>query len=244
MDKLDFAATFLDPEVPLQVSHIRLQRSRQLLDDILKAHGQVSLMTRRVLSDHYEDTFLAGPLFNPARPDFLTLCMHDHPAGFIWGNTAASMVAVLPEAGEPFMWGAAATPCTSIYLPVSVMAPDLPAVLAKAGTQHGAGPNPERAAADNYSTDSYWWTFQRLLEPSQETTSAVPTANDSPPSGNSSTRFSSSGPKKSTNCFPTPMRTIGRSSRKTAPMKRYRPHASSSNNFNAMHRRHFLTGRR
>jgi len=65
------------------------------------------------------------------------------------------MVAVLPEAGEPFMWWAATTPCTSIYLPVSVMAPDLPAVLAKAGTQHGAGPNPEGAAADTYSTDSY-----------------------------------------------------------------------------------------
>jgi secernin len=88
MDKLDFAATFLDPKVPLQVSHIRLQRSRQLPDDILKAHGQVSFDDpRRVLSDHYEDTFLAGPLFNPARPDFLPLCMHDHPAGFTWVNT-------------------------------------------------------------------------------------------------------------------------------------------------------------
>jgi hypothetical protein len=69
MDKLDFAATFLDPKVPLQVSHIRLQRSRRLLDDILKAHGQVSIDDApRVLSDHYEDTFLAGPLFNPADP--------------------------------------------------------------------------------------------------------------------------------------------------------------------------------
>ena len=164
-DKLDFAATFLDPKVPLQVSHIRLQRSRQLLDDTLKAHGRVRFDdARRVLIDHYEDTFLAGPLFNPARPDFLTLCMHDHPAGFTWGNTAASMVAVLPEAGKPFMWWAAATPCTSVYLPISAETPELPAVLAKAGTQHMAGPNPEGAVADTYSTDSYWWAFHRLLE--------------------------------------------------------------------------------
>jgi secernin len=90
--------------------------------------------------------------------------MHDHPAGFTWGNTAASMVAVLPEAGKPFMWWAAATPCTSVYLPISAETPELPAVLATAGTQHTAGPNPEGAAADTYTTDSYWWAFQRLLE--------------------------------------------------------------------------------
>jgi secernin len=163
--KLDFAATFLDPRVPLQASHIRLQRSRQLLDDALKAHGNVSFYdARRVLSDHYEDTFLGGPAFNPARPDYLTLCMHDHPAGFTWGNTAASMVAILPEEGEPFMWWAAAPPCVSVYLPISVSSPDLPKVLGKAGTQHGSGPSSEGVAADGYTDDSYWWAFQRLLE--------------------------------------------------------------------------------
>ena len=30
---------------------------------------------KRILRDHYEDTFLEGPYFNPALPDFLTLCM-------------------------------------------------------------------------------------------------------------------------------------------------------------------------
>jgi secernin len=164
-DKVDFAATFLDPKVPLQVSHIRLQRSRQLLDDTLKAEGRVGFDdARRVLSDHYEDTFLAGPLFNPARPDFLTLCMHEHPAEFTWGNTAASMVAVLPKNGTPFLWWAAATPCTSVYVPVSATAHGLPSVLGKAGARHGVGPNPEGVSADTYSDDSYWWSFQRLLE--------------------------------------------------------------------------------
>lgn len=31
----------------------------------------------RILRDHYEGTFLGGPYFNAALPDFLTLCMHD-----------------------------------------------------------------------------------------------------------------------------------------------------------------------
>lgn len=164
-DKLDFAATFLDPKVALQVSHIRLQRSRQLLDETLKRHGRVRFDdARRVLSDHYEDTFLAGPKFNAARPDFLTLCMHDHPSGFTWGNTAASMIAVLPDDGDPYLWWAAATPCTSVYVPVSVTASELPEIVSRAGTQHGAGPNAERAAPDEDADDSYWWAFQRLLE--------------------------------------------------------------------------------
>ena len=163
--RVDFAATFLDPQVPLQVSHIRLQRSRDLLAETLTAKGEFGVGdARRVLSDHYEGTFLAGPTFNPARPDFLTLCMHDHPSGFTWGNTAASIVAVLPEAGEPYLWWAAATPCTSVYLPVSVAGPTLPQVLSQAGTQRGVGPCAEGTDPDAYADDSYWWAFQALLE--------------------------------------------------------------------------------
>lgn len=162
---LDFAETVADPMVPLQVSHIRLQRSRQLLGDLLEGQGRVTLAdARAVLGDHYEGTFLHGPKFNPARPDFHTLCMHRHPAGFTWGNTAASMVAVLPEDGSPHLWWAAATPCTSVYLPVSVAGNRLPDVLGRAGRAHGTGPNPEKAAVDRYADDSYWWAFQALLE--------------------------------------------------------------------------------
>jgi secernin len=161
----DFAEIVADPLVPLQVSHIRLQRSRQLLADCLKAHGRVTFAdARRVLSDHYEGTFLAGPKFNPARPDFHTLCMHDHPAGFTWGNTAASMVAVLPKDRTPHLWWAATTPCTSVYLPVLAAGDRLPDVLGRAGRAHGTGPDPEKAEKDGYAEGSYWWTFQALLE--------------------------------------------------------------------------------
>ncbi len=163
-DPLDFAEVFTDPETSLQVSHIRLQRSRQMLGDALKAGALDFHDARRVLADHYEDTFLAGPKFNPARPDFHTLCMHEHPAGFTWGNTASSVIAVLPTKATPYMWWAAATPCTSVYLPVAVTGAQLPPTLSRAGTQHGEGPNPEEAADDRFSAGSYWWTFQTLLE--------------------------------------------------------------------------------
>lgn len=163
-DRLDFASAVTDPETPLQVSHLRLQRSRTLLRDFL-ADGRVGFaQARKVLSDHYEGTFLDGPKFNPARPDFLSLCMHDSPAGFTWGNTAASTIIALPTDGVPVMWWAPVTPCTSVYLPVTVAQGSLPNVVSQPGTARGTGPNPEHAAEDDYAEDSYWWCFQRLLE--------------------------------------------------------------------------------
>lgn len=157
-DRLDFAQAVTDPQTPLQLSHIRLQRSRQLLAG---ADGVDWNVARAVLSDHYESTFLGGPQFNPARPDFLTLCMHDSPAGFTWGNTAASVIA---ELATSCWWWAATTPCTSIYLPVAVAGGDLPSGLSRSGTAADTGPNPEQALPDGPAQDSYWWTFQLLLE--------------------------------------------------------------------------------
>jgi secernin len=162
--RLDFASTFLDPAVPLQVSHLRLQRSRQLLSDAATDGGVGFAEARGVLSDHYEGTFLGGPKFNPARPDFHTLCMHEHPSGFTWGNTAASMIAVLPTTARPYLWWAATTPCTSIYIPVAMTGAALPTALSKAGTQNGTGPHPEHVEADASTAGSYWWSLQNLLE--------------------------------------------------------------------------------
>ena len=161
----DFAAAYTDPQVPLQVSHIRLQRSRQLLRDAVGAGGADVAAAARVLRDHYEGTFLEGPYFNAARPDFLTLCMHSHPSGFTWGNTASSAIFVLtPDDRSPLLWWAAATPCTSVYIPVFVDAAGLPAVLERGGTARPEGFDPGRAPADAPAGDSYWWTFQRLLD--------------------------------------------------------------------------------
>jgi len=161
----DFAEAYTDPRVPLQVSHIRLQRSRQLLRDAVGNGGADVAAAATVLRDHYEGTFLEGPYFNAARPDFLTLCMHSHPSGFTWGNTASSAIFVLPDDGRPpHLWWAAATPCTSVYVPVFVDAGRLPPVLGRGGTARPAGSNPELAPEDGPAGDSYWWTFQRLLD--------------------------------------------------------------------------------
>jgi len=162
--RLDFATAVTDPAVPLQVSHIRLQRSHSLLRGFLDDGPIGFTETRKVLSDHYENSFLQGPKFNPARPDFLTLCMHHSTAGFTWGNTAASTITVLPKDGTPVMWWAPVTPCTSVYLPTVVGESGVPGLLATAGTARGAGPNPEQADEDRYAEDSMWWRFQRLLE--------------------------------------------------------------------------------
>ncbi len=45
-DRFDFAAAYTDPQVPLQVSHIRLQRSRQLLRDAVREGERTSRWPR------------------------------------------------------------------------------------------------------------------------------------------------------------------------------------------------------
>lgn len=160
-EPFDVARAYADPGTPLQVSHLRLRRSQSLLE---AAAPQVGVETaKRILRDHYEDTFLAGPSFHAARPDFLSLCMHAHPAGFTWGNTAASAIFVLPEAaGElPYLWWTPVTPCTGIYLPIFVTAEAVPAGLDAPGRVVLPA---ENAAPASYDDRSYWWHFQRLLE--------------------------------------------------------------------------------
>jgi len=164
--EFDFARAYTDPGTPLQVSHIRLQRSRQLLRE-LTADGGVDVDgAKRILRDHYEDTFLEGPYFNAALPDFLSLCMHSHPAGFTWGNTASSAVFVLPTDDEepPWMWWTPVTPCTGVYLPVFVASGRVPEAFAAAGSAGGQARRPEDAPVDTFAEGSYWWLFRRLLD--------------------------------------------------------------------------------
>lgn len=161
----DFARAYADPGTPLQASHIRLSRSRELLREATGAGGVTVRRVERILRDHYEDTFLGGPYFTAALPDFLTLCMHSHPAGFTWGNTASSSVCVLPRdgGGLPHMWWTPLTPCTGVYLPVFVDAATVPVSFTRAGSVGERG-RPEDVPADGYRADSYWWRFHRLFE--------------------------------------------------------------------------------
>ena len=166
-NRFDFAFAYTDFQRPLQVSQIRVQRSRELLKKTDASHRGVDVAwMKRILRDHYEDTFLDGPYFNPALPDFLTLCMHSSPASFTWGNTASSAIFVLTqsEARLPMMWWNAVTPCTGLYVPVFMGADDLPALLSKAGTVGRAIVPPPEAKQDQYEAGSYWWRFRSLLD--------------------------------------------------------------------------------
>lgn len=161
----DFARAYSDPLTPLQVSHPRLQRSRQLLAEAVERGGVSWAEAARVLRDHYEGTFLAGPYFSAGLPDLLSLCMHDSPAGFTWGNTAGSTITILPTEPDrlPHLWWAATTPCTSVYLPVFPAAGAVPATMALPQPPDPVA-SPEAASQASEDPDSYWWHFQRLLE--------------------------------------------------------------------------------
>jgi secernin len=50
--RFDFAAAYTDPQVPLQVSHIRLQRSRQLLGEAVRGGGADVAAAAAVLRGH------------------------------------------------------------------------------------------------------------------------------------------------------------------------------------------------
>jgi len=120
----------------------------------------------RILRDHYEDTFLDGPYFNAALPDFLTLCMHSSPAEFTWGNTASSAVFILPDESDRLarMWWTPVTPCTGLYLPVFARAGRLPKTLSTAGRMGKTVTAPPQAERDEFSEKSYWWLFRDLLD--------------------------------------------------------------------------------
>ena len=163
--RFDFARAYSDPGTSLQASQVRLQRARQLLSAAVGRGGVGHVDAAGILRDHYEGTFLGGPYFSAGLPDFLTLCMHESPAGFTWGNTAGSALMHLPAAPDrlPHMWWAAATPCTSVYIPVFPAANEVPESLARpAAPTHPS--TPEQVAPAEFDRQSYWWQFQQLLE--------------------------------------------------------------------------------
>jgi len=164
-NEFNAALAYVDFHTAAQLSHNRAMRYRQLLSE--KA-GAIDLeWFKRILRDHYEDTFLKGPQFNPTLPDFMTICMHSSPACFTWGNTASSAIFVLPPKGSgclPTMWWCAGPPCNGIYVPVFVQGTKLPAFVENAGTAGKRITAPNKAIKDNYSSDSYWWETRRLLD--------------------------------------------------------------------------------
>jgi secernin len=160
----DFARAYIDDRVPRQVSHIRSMRSRQLLAD---EQGRITPQwMMRIARDHYEGTFLEGPYFDAADPDFLSLCMHVSPADFTWGHTASSCVAVLPTSPgtPPVFWWTPGPPCNGCYVPFFVHGGRLPEMVSRAGTFGKRVVPPNQATADAFAPGSYWWLFRELID--------------------------------------------------------------------------------
>lgn len=162
--QFDFALAYGDHEhYSRQVSHIRMMQSYNLLR---QNQGSIDVpLMKKFLRNHYEETFLGGPQFHQFLPDFLTICMHDSPAGFTWGNTATSVVIEL-DAKEtslnPF-WLCYLPPCSGIYL-AYFLSTAMPESVTRAGKQGLCVLPPADAPKDRFSESSLWWRFHRLVE--------------------------------------------------------------------------------
>jgi len=158
----DFAQAYIDDKSTRQVAHMRAMRSRQLLEE---RSGQITPQwMKRIARDHYEDSFLQGPFFDAANPDFLSLCMHVSPADFTWGNTASSCVAVLPKEADdlPVFWWTPGPPCNGCYVPFFPHSNRLPEIVSRAGRMGRRVIPADQAGEDIFYPDSYWWLFRQL----------------------------------------------------------------------------------
>jgi len=163
--EFDFALSFSDHEhFSRQVSQLRWRRTTTLLQKTapsIDVHSMIHL-----LRDHYEDTFLDGPQFNPYLPDFQTVCMHESPAGFTWGDTATSMVIELDpdRARPPLCWFAYLPPCSSVFLPFVPFQEGLPEEITQVGRAGLEVRSPVTAGADRPGTDSLWWDLHGFVK--------------------------------------------------------------------------------
>lgn len=165
---LDFAYAYSDHEgYPRQVAHIRRMRTHDLLK---RNAGSIDEQTAmEVLRDHYEGSFLGGPQFSRYLPDFHTVCMHDSPAGFTWGDTATSVVVALDldRDDPPLMWTAYLPPCSSVYLPFA-FSESLPDMVTRAGAAGLGSRRPASAKPDRFDKDSLWWRLHRVVKAAAE----------------------------------------------------------------------------
>ena len=101
----------------------------------------------RYLRDHFE----AGAVNGPSRagtPIERTVCLHPNAALETTGSTSASMIVQLaPDDLPPVAWTSLATPCTGVFLPVTV------------GQQL---PHELRTGGEQPTGDSAWWAMREL----------------------------------------------------------------------------------
>lgn len=162
--EFDFAYVYGDHEhYSRQVSHIRWKRTNQLLK---RYNGEINVaIMMKILRDHYEDTFLDGPQFHPYLPDFHSICMHDSPAHFTWGNTATSVIVELDPKGAkpPLIWFAYLPPCSSVYTALQ-FSKDIPDIFTRVGKSGMKVYDPTIVPKDEFDYGSLWWRLYRLIK--------------------------------------------------------------------------------
>jgi secernin len=92
--------------------------------------------------------------------------MHVSPAGFTWGNSVSSCVALLPQAPDepPVFWWTPGPPCNGCYVPFFVHGSQLPAIVSQAGAVGKQVAPPHRVEVDTFASNSYWWLFRQLTD--------------------------------------------------------------------------------
>jgi secernin len=165
-DSFDFAYALNNPGAARHLSHPRIMRSTQLLKE---KQGEICpRYMMRVLRDHYDTTFLKGPKYNAADPDFQTLCMHVSPPNFTWGNTASSCVGIIYDVEKdkrlPEFWWTPVSPCNGAYVPFFAQGSKIPQICSTAGTAGKTVTPPPQAKQDSFSANSYWWLFRELMD--------------------------------------------------------------------------------
>ena len=163
VDEFDFAIAYNDFEGPLAPNIIRGKRVKALLK---QKEGDIDIKWMFQISrDHLEGTFLEGPYFNAAIPDFLTVCMHHSPAGFTWGITSGTNVFVLPGKNAntvPVTYWAADVPCVAVFVPFYPNGSAMPKGVDEAGKSKNIQTDATRTTVWGYTADSYWWNFDKL----------------------------------------------------------------------------------
>jgi len=163
IDEFDFALAYNDFESPLSPNLIRGKRVKDLLK---QKKGEIDILYMfKISRDHLEGTFLEGPYFNAAIPDFLTVCMHHSPAGFTWGITSGTNIFVLPGKDTdsvPVTYWAPSVPCCSCFVPFYPNGSKMSKGVSKAGKSKNFQTDPTKTTIWGYTSNSYWWQFDKL----------------------------------------------------------------------------------
>lgn len=140
--KIDFAKTYTLPAPRQSQSVPRWRRLRKLIEGY---HGTLDAdAVKTILRDHFEGE-LIEPRYGGCYGGFVSICMH----AMTWDatQTAASLLSFWHDQLGPICWYAPSLPCCSVYIPVYWT---------------GEVPEAMSCAGEKYSSDSLWWTVERL----------------------------------------------------------------------------------